>query len=61
MYQLNEIIQTKKNHVCGSFAWKVIRVGADLKLECQGCSRVILISKRDLDKKIKLKKVDNKQ
>jgi len=59
MYQLNEIIQTKKNHVCGSFSWKVIRTGADLKLECQGCSRVILISKRELDKKIKVKRVEN--
>ena len=52
-YELNQIITTKKTHVCGSRDWKVIRLGADLKLECQGCGRIIMLSKYDLDKKIK--------
>ena len=33
MYTLDQIITTKKPHVCGSKEWKVIRVGADIKLE----------------------------
>lgn len=53
MYTLDEIIQTKKPHVCGSDKWKVIRTGADIKLECQGCKRIIMISSYELDKKIK--------
>jgi hypothetical protein len=56
MYELNQIVKTKKSHVCGSNDWKVIRIGADLKLECCGCKRVILMSKSELDKKIKSSK-----
>ena len=54
MYTINQIVCTKKPHVCGSREWKIIRTGADLKLECVGCGRVILMSKNELDKKIKL-------
>jgi hypothetical protein len=53
MYELNEQIKTKKAHVCGSNTWTIIRIGADLKIKCEGCGRIILMSKQDLDKKIK--------
>ena len=56
MYKLDEIIETKKPHVCKSNKWKVIRIGADIKLECVGCGRIIMIPKRELDKKVKMKK-----
>ena len=53
MYTLGEIVQTKKPHVCGSKEWKVLRTGADLKLECVGCQRVIWLSSFELDKRVK--------
>ena len=53
MYSLNQIIKTKKSHVCGSNEWKIIRMGADLKLECLGCKRVIMLASYELDKRIK--------
>lgn len=53
MYKLGDIIETKKPHVCKNNKWKVIRVGADIKLECIECKRVIMISSFELDKKIK--------
>ncbi len=53
MYILDQIIETKKEHVCGSNKWKVIRNGADVKLECVGCKRIIMISSFELDKRIK--------
>lgn len=52
-YELNQIITTKKPHVCGSKEWKIIRVGADIKLECQGCKRIIMLASFELDKRIK--------
>ncbi len=54
MYELGEIIETKKPHVCGSKKWEVIRIGADIKLKCCECSRIIMLSKVELDKKIKV-------
>ncbi len=53
MYVLDQIVTTKKNHVCGSNKWKIIRVGADLKLKCEGCGRIVLMPSYELDKKIK--------
>lgn len=53
MYILDQIVITKKKHVCGSSEWKVIRTGADIKLECVGCKRVIMMPQFELDKKIK--------
>ncbi len=55
MYNLGDIIETKKPHVCKSSTWKVIRTGADIKLECQGCKRVVMLASYELDKKIKKK------
>lgn len=53
MYTLNEIIKTKKPHVCGSDTWRIIRIGADIKLECCGCKREIMLASFELDKRIK--------
>lgn len=53
MYQIGDIITTKKKHVCGNDKWKIIRVGVDIKMECINCSRVVLIPRVELDKKIK--------
>ena len=41
--KLNDIVQTKKKHPCGSDQWKIIRTGADIKAECCGCGHVILM------------------
>ncbi len=55
MYKIDDIIETKKPHVCQNNKWKVIRTGADIKLECIKCNRVIMISSFELDKRIKKK------
>ena len=53
MYALNDIIKTRKPHVCGCNSWRVLRIGADIKLECCECKRVILLASYELDKRIK--------
>lgn len=41
--QLNDILTMKKPHPCGSKAWLVLRVGADLKLRCTGCGHEVML------------------
>ncbi|MRR31972.1 DUF951 domain-containing protein, partial [bacterium] len=36
---LNDIVRLRKAHPCGSFDWKVVRLGADIGLECCQCKR----------------------
>ncbi|MGI6360614.1 MAG: DUF951 domain-containing protein [Acholeplasmatales bacterium] len=52
-YKIDDIIKTKKPHVCGNNEWQVIRVGADIKIRCLKCDREVMIPKYDLDKKVK--------
>ena len=55
IYNVDDILQFKKSHPCGSDEWKVIKVGVDYKLECMGCKRQILIPRVELKKKVKRK------
>jgi len=52
-FSVGDIISLKKKHPCGSEEWKILRVGADLKIECLGCGRVVLIERQKLIKRIK--------
>ena len=46
-YKLNDIVVTRKEHPCEtrSNRWKIIRVGADVKIKCLGCGHVVMLSK----------------
>ena len=52
-YQLNSIVIMKKQHPCGTNEWKVIRVGADIKIKCLGCGRSIMLPRIEFNKKLK--------
>ena len=51
--QLGDIITLKKEHPCGSKEWEVLRVGMDFRLKCVGCSRQVMIPRKQLEKSIK--------
>lgn len=48
-----DVIRLKKPHPCGSTDWVVLRIGADIRIKCLGCSRRILLTRRDLAKRMK--------
>lgn len=52
-YKLNSIVIMKKAHPCGENLWEVVRVGADIKIKCQKCGHVIMLSRIDFNKKLK--------
>ncbi|MBN1231633.1 MAG: DUF951 domain-containing protein [Anaerolineales bacterium] len=51
--QLDDLIQMRKEHPCGSYIWKVTRLGADIGLECAGCGRRVMLSRRKLSRRAK--------
>jgi hypothetical protein len=51
--RLDEVLRLRKPHPCGSLEWKVVRLGADIGLECQRCGRRILLPRRELARRIK--------
>lgn len=52
-YGLNDIVEMKKTHPCGTNAWKIIRMGMDIRIKCTGCNHSVLIPRSEFDKKIK--------
>jgi len=48
---LGDIIQTKKKHPCGSDQWEITRIGADVKIKCLGCGRVIMLERGEFEKR----------
>lgn len=56
-YSIGDMIQTRKKHPCGSDIWEVIRVGADFKIKCQGCDRIVMLDREAFEKRVK-KKID---
>ncbi|WP_274308654.1 DUF951 domain-containing protein [Solibacillus daqui] len=57
-YELNDVVEMKKQHPCGTNAWKIIRLGADIRIKCEGCGHSVMIARREFEKK--MKKVLNK-
>lgn len=54
-YDLNDIVEMKKEHPCQtrSKTWKIIRMGADIRIKCQGCGASVLMPRQAFDKRIK--------
>ncbi|MBN2853625.1 MAG: DUF951 domain-containing protein [Clostridia bacterium] len=50
---LNDIVELKKPHPCGDKRWKILRTGADFRIQCLGCGHKVMLSRVDLEKRIK--------
>lgn len=52
-YSIGDILTTKKSHPCKNNTWTVIFVGADIKIKCNKCGRIVLLDRITLDKAVK--------
>jgi hypothetical protein len=52
-YHLNDLVVMKKPHPCGTNEWKIIRMGADIRIKCMNCDRSILMPRQEFDRKLK--------
>ena len=50
---LNDHLRLRKPHPCGSYEWTVVRLGADIGLECKGCGHRVMLTRRELAKRMK--------
>ncbi|GAA0726574.1 hypothetical protein GCM10008905_23310 [Clostridium malenominatum] len=53
IFELGDIVEMKKTHPCGSKEWKIIRMGADIKIKCCICSRIVMIERNKFEKDMK--------
>ncbi|NLG36715.1 MAG: DUF951 domain-containing protein [Clostridiales bacterium] len=50
-FGLGDTVQMKKKHPCGTDLWVVIRTGADIKIRCTGCDRVVMMNRPLFEKR----------
>ncbi len=51
--EIGDLIRMKKKHPCGSDWFRILRTGADFRLECTGCSHQVMLSRRAVEKNVK--------
>ncbi|MBR5439514.1 MAG: DUF951 domain-containing protein [Clostridia bacterium] len=53
MINVNDKVTTKKSHPCGNNIWTVVRTGADVKIKCDNCGRIVMLSVDAFNKSVK--------
>ncbi len=51
-FDLGDIVQMKKKHPCGSYQWQITRMGADIKMKCQICERVVMLPRSEFERRL---------
>lgn len=52
-FEIGDRLRLRKQHPCGSYEWEVVRVGADIGLRCEKCSRRILLPRSEVERRTK--------
>jgi len=52
-YEIGNLVVMKKGHPCGENLWEIVRLGADIRIKCTKCGRIVMLPRVDFNKKIK--------
>ncbi|MEV5114444.1 DUF951 domain-containing protein [Peribacillus frigoritolerans] len=52
-FNIDDVVEMKKVHPCGTYKWIIIRLGADIRIKCLGCNHSVLMSRREFERKVK--------
>jgi hypothetical protein len=51
--QLGDIVRLKKAHACGEDRWEVLRTGADFRIRCLGCRRMVMLPRSRIERNLR--------
>ena len=51
--RLGDVVRLRKVHPCGSYDWRVMRLGADIGIRCLKCNHRVLMERRQFEKRLK--------
>lgn len=57
--QVEDILELKKPHPCGTNRMRVARVGSDIRVICLGCGRDMTLPREKLEKAIR--RIENQE
>ena len=53
LLNVGDIVKMRKAHPCGGDLWKVVYVGADIKMRCETCGRIVMLERPVFEKRVK--------
>jgi hypothetical protein len=51
--RIGDEVRMRKAHPCGSEEWRVVRLGADIGIVCNGCGRRVLLPRAQFMRQVK--------
>lgn len=52
-FSVDDVLELKKSHPCGSNSMRVARVGSDVRVICLGCGRDMTLPREKLEKAVR--------
>ena len=52
--RVDDVVRLRKPHPCGSYDWRIYRLGADIGIRCLTCDHRVLIPRSTLERRIRL-------
>ena len=48
-----DLVKMRKAHPCGNDLWRITYVGADIKIKCEKCGRIVMLDRPTFEKRVK--------
>lgn len=53
LLNVGDLVKMRKAHPCGNDLWRVTYVGADIKMRCEKCARIVMLDRPTFEKRMK--------
>lgn len=53
LLELGNVVRLDKGHPCGANEWEIVRLGADIKIKCRRCGRLVMLPRARLERALK--------
>ena len=53
LLNIGDLVKMRKAHPCGSDLWRITYVGADVKMRCEKCARIVMLDRPTFEKRMK--------
>ena len=53
LLHVGDLVKMRKAHPCGNDIWKITYVGADIKMRCEKCERIVMLERPVFETRMK--------
>ena len=53
LLHIGDLVKMRKPHPCGNDLWRITFVGADIKMRCEKCERIVMLERPVFEKRVK--------